>query len=107
MADTIIESLNKLEATAEIIRSLMERVSKLESEFDRYSSAAEPVLKNLSWADTLPDRLKKIEEMASTLKEETRELNEDLIETVQKQKSALDAQESTIKEMEQYFGIRN
>jgi chromosome segregation ATPase len=107
MAETIIESLARLEATAEVVKKLMERVTELEEGFEAYSSKATQTLKDLSWADTLPDRLRKIEETVAPLKEETDELHTDLIETAQKQKSSLDTLESSIKEMEQYFGIRN
>jgi hypothetical protein len=58
----------------------------------------------VSWADTLPDGLDKIEEMAKPIKEGTEALNDKLKEAAEKQDSTLESMTSRVEELEKKVG---
>jgi len=105
MAETILESLDRLEATATVIRSLLERISNLEEQFESYANKASKTLEELQWADGLPDRLSKIEEAAAPLSEGSTDLNEKLLKTAEDEEAALSTLESAIEAWEKSFGV--
>jgi conjugal transfer/entry exclusion protein len=107
VAETIIQSLNRLEATAETIQSLAEKVTDLESQFKEYVEKMTEALKAASVADALPERLDKIDETASPLKESADDVTAKLLEMAKDGKSTLDSVESDVKEMEKGIGIRS
>jgi len=104
MAESILDELTRLEATAEVIKGLMERVSELEDQFKEYSDKAAGTMYGVSWADTLPDRLDKIEEMAKPIKEGTGALNDKLEDAVEKQESTLESMSGRVEELEKKVG---
>jgi uncharacterized coiled-coil DUF342 family protein len=107
MSETIIETLDRLDAVAEKIKSLTERASDLEDQFKEYQEKATEVLKNLSWADSLPDRLGKIEEVADPIKEWTDELTEKLLESAKNEKSILESLDNQVQELEKILGVKS
>jgi archaellum component FlaC len=104
MAESILDELTRLEATAEVIKGLMERVSELEDQFKEYSDKAAGTMYAVSWADTLPDRLDKIEETAKPIKEGTGALTDKLKEAVEKQESTLESMSGRVEELEKKVG---
>ena len=105
MAETILEALDRLEATAAVLSALMERVSNLESEFEAHSSKAAETVKAVSWADTLPERLDKIEETATPIKQGSEALKDRLQETAQAWNSLIEPLDRRIQDFEQKVGI--
>ena len=107
MSETIIETLDRLEAVADEIKSLIVRASDLEAQFKEYQERAIEALKNLSWADSLPDRLAKIEEVADPIKEGTDEPTEKLLESAKDEKSVLESLDNQIEELEKILGVKS
>jgi cell division septum initiation protein DivIVA len=105
VAETILESLDRLEATAIVIKSLLERVANLEEQFESYADKSSKTLAGLQWADELPDRLSKIEAAAAPLKEGSAELNEKLLKTAEVEESTLNTLGSAIEGLEKSFGV--
>ncbi len=105
MAETILEALDRLEATASVLTALTERVSNLESEFEAHSSKAAETLKAVSWADTLTERLDKIDETAAPIKQGSEALKDKLQETAQIWSSSMESLDSRIQDFEQKVGI--